>query len=99
MKKLILTTPSLAALLIFLTGCTGTSPSIIATGRDTYTATRISNAASLTDTAALRQEAIADANAFAAKQGKRAIPTGSEERPPQGGSYPSFEYHFRLVNP
>lgn len=89
--------PSLATLLLI--GCADTPQSIMARGRDTYVATRTSTAGQLTDTDELRRLAVQDANTFAAKQNKRAIPVGSEERPPTSGNFPSYEYEFRLVNP
>lgn len=96
-KNQIIVIPSLAAL--FLIGCAGTPQSITPTGRDTYVSTRISAAGPAADVSVLKQQAIEDANTFAAKQGKRAVPIGSEARPPRSGDFPSYEYEFRLVNP
>jgi hypothetical protein len=47
----------------------------------------------------MKAAVIEEANAFAKKQGKVAIPISTNEVPMQVGRFASFDYQFRLVDP
>lgn len=83
-----------AAALAFLSACTS---DVLQLSENTYMISKTSGAGAFASKSGMQAKAIKAANAFAAKQGKVAIATGSEwERPAQG--FPTFTYHFMLVD-
>lgn len=84
-------------LLTSLAGCATTSP--IPLGNEVYLLSQTSAGGVFKSMPALKSEVIQRANAFAASNGKVAVPVASEERPAiPGRQMPSFEYQFRLVD-
>jgi hypothetical protein len=81
-----------------LTGCA--NPGIVQISPDTYMLSREDHAGIFGSLAKLKAGVIADANSFAAKQGKVAIPISSKENPVGSGpaQWASFEYQFRVVD-
>jgi len=82
--------------LTLLSACQSTGP--IQTGRDTYMISKSSAGGAFANMEALKREVIQEANAFAASKGKTAERVSSEDVRPSAG-FPSYEYHFRLVDP
>jgi hypothetical protein len=79
-------------------GCIN-NPGIVKVAPDTYMIAKQSVGGMLGNTAAMKVEAINEANAFAESQGKIAIPVSFSEGPGGEGRAPTFDYQFRLVNP
>jgi len=79
-------------------GCT--NPGIVQVSPDTYLLAREAHGGIFASTTALKAEVIQDANAFAASQGKVAIPISAKEKPMGSGpaQWASFEYQFRVVD-
>ena len=50
------------------------------------------------DAGKMKASVIREANEFAEKQGKIAIPLSSSEKPMQVGSFATYEYQFRVVS-
>jgi hypothetical protein len=84
-------------LVLVLVSCT--SSNVVQTGPNSYLVAKSSAAGAFANTSKLKIGAIEEANRFAAKQGKIAVGTGSDERRPIIGGFPSYEYRFTLVNP
>jgi hypothetical protein len=83
-----------AIALVAASGCQ--SSGIEETSPNTYKVSQKSAGGIFTDTAALRDEVIQQANAFAASKGKIAVEIASRSSHPIIGGLPSFEYEFRL---
>jgi hypothetical protein len=81
-----------------LQGCASV-PGPIQISPDTYLITREDHRGIFGSLASLKAEVINEANQFAARQGKVAIPISSQERPLGRGpaQWASFEYQFRVV--
>jgi len=79
-----------------INGCA--SPAIVQISPDTYMLTRSSAAGMFANMSKLKAGVIQEANEFAARQGKVAIPISQQQRRPEHG-FPSFEYQFRVVDP
>lgn len=94
MKVLASTTAGLMALVI--AGCA--NPGIVQLSPDTYMLSRIDKAGMFGNPAAFKAKVIQEANDFAAKQGKVAIPLGLEQTPTYPGHFGSVEYQFRVVD-
>lgn len=88
----------IAAIGIFLAGCA--NPSVVQLSPDTYMLSREDHAGIFGSSSALKAGVISDANAFAASQGKVAIPIATNEKPVGNtpGSWAKFEYQFRVVD-
>ncbi|WP_029527379.1 SHOCT domain-containing protein [Polaromonas glacialis] len=85
-----------AALIIVLAGCA--NPSIVQVSPDTYMLSREDHAGIFGSASALKAGVISDANAFAAAQGKLAIPISTHETPVGVmGKWAKFDYQFRVV--
>ena len=78
-----------------LAGCQ--SPGVLQLSADTYVVSKSSAAGAFTNMAKLRASAIQEANAFAEKQGKIAVPLASHEVVPAHG-FPSYEYQFQVLD-
>jgi hypothetical protein len=90
--------PAVALIVLFtLVGCQ--SSGIEQTAPNAYKVSQKSAGGIFTDTAALRDEVIQQANAFAAGKGKIAVEIASHSSHPIVGGLPSFEYEFRLEDP
>jgi len=76
------------------------NPEIVPVSPDTYILYREDHAGIFGSFASLKAGVIQDANAFAAKIGKIAIPISTKEKPLGGGpgQWASFEYQFRVVD-
>jgi Short C-terminal domain len=79
------------------TGCQ--NPGIVQLSPDTYLLSRDDHGGMFGNKNRLKAGVIRDANAFAAKQGKVAIPISAKEHP-MGilGDWAAFEYQFRVVD-
>ncbi|HLD13509.1 MAG TPA: SHOCT domain-containing protein [Burkholderiales bacterium] len=79
-------------------GCA--NPGIVQISPDTYLLAREAHGGIFASAAALKADVIRDANAFAARQGKVAIPISAKEKPMGNGpaQWASFEYQFRVVD-
>jgi len=88
----------IALLSIILFGCA--NPGIVQLSPDTYLLSREDHAGVFGSASSLKAGVIADANAFAAAQGKIAIPISSNEKPVGNtpGSWAKFDYQFRVVS-
>lgn len=64
---------------------------------DTYFISRTSWAGVFVNMSKLKAAVIREANEFARRQGKIAIPISANEHPPVPGRLPYFEYQFRVV--
>jgi hypothetical protein len=78
-------------------GCA--NPGVVQLSPDTYMIYREDHAGIFGSLAKLKAGVISDANAFAAQQGKIAIPLTTKEKPVGSGpaQWASFEYQFRVV--
>ena len=86
-----------ASLIIVLAGCA--NPSIVQVSPDTYMLSREDHAGIFGSSSALKAGVISDANAFAAAQGKLAIPISTHETPVGVmGKWAKFDYQFRVVD-
>ena len=76
------------------------NPAVVQLSPDTYVLSKEDHAGIFGSMAKLRADVINEANAFAAKQGKVAIPLSSKEKPVGYGpaQWASFEYQFRVVD-
>lgn len=93
-------------LLIFLclglVGCT--NPGIVRISPDTYLLARVDHGGIFGNAERMKANVISDADAFAEKQGKVAIPISTKEVPMVVGSighfgtFASIEYQFRVVD-
>lgn len=76
------------------------SPGIVQLSPDTYMISKEDHAGVFGSLAKLKADTIREANEFAARQGKVAIPISTKERP-MGiccGQWARFEYQFRIVD-
>jgi hypothetical protein len=86
---------ALLAILALLSGC---ASGVLQLSQNTYMISKTSKAGAFASRAGMQAKAIREANAFAAKQGKVAVATGTEwDRPTTG--FPTFTYQFMLVDP
>ena len=81
---------------VFLAGCS--NPGIVQLSRDTYMLSKTQKNSLFGNPSAMKAEVIAEANEFAAKQGKVAVPLSSRETPTAFSRFASFEYQFRVVD-
>lgn len=81
-----------------MAGCS--NPGIVQVSPDTYLLAREAHGGIFASSTALKAGVIQDANAFAASQGKVAIPISAKEKPLGNGpaQWASFEYQFRVVD-
>ena len=88
----------LSIIIIFLVGCS--NPEIIKLSPDTYMLFREDHRGVFGSPSSLKAGVISDANKFAEKQGKVAIPISSHFKPMGIGpaQWAEFEYQFRVVN-
>ena len=80
----------------FFAGCQ--NPGIVQLSPDTYMLSRDDHAGIFGNIGALKAGVIRDANEFAEKQGKVAIPISSNTTPNAPGRFAYFEYQFRVVD-
>jgi hypothetical protein len=83
-----------------LVGCAA-NPGIVRLSPDTYVLYRESHAGIFLNAARMKADVIREADEFAEKQGKVAIPIAAKEtpmRPGMNGQYGAFEYQFRVVD-
>jgi PEGA domain len=90
---------SALTVIALLQGCASV-PGPIKISPDTYMITREDHRGIFGSLASLKAEVINEANGFAARQGKVAIPISSQEKPLGRGpaQWASFEYQFRVVD-
>ena len=88
----------LMAVAIALAGCA--NPGIVRVSPDTYMIFREDHGGIFGSASSLKAGVIHDANAFAERQGKVAIPISTRDKPMGGGpaQWASFEYQFRVVD-
>lgn len=79
-----------------LAGC-ASNPGIVNISPDTYMITRIDKAGVFGNSASMKAKVFQEAIAFAASQGKVAIPVSVSEVPMIPGRFASIEYQFRVV--
>ena len=84
--------------ILLLTACA--NPGVVRLSPDTYMLYREDHAGIFGSSSSLKAGVIEDANAFAAKQNKVAIPISSNFKPMGGGpaQWASFEYQFSVVD-
>lgn len=92
---------TITSLLVILVvaGC-ASSPGIVQLSPDTYMISKEDHAGVFGSLAKLKADTIREANEFAAREGKVAVPIASKERP-MGiccGQWARFEYQFRVVD-
>lgn len=89
---------ALCLTLVTLIGCS--NPGIVKISPDTYLLTREAHGGIFASASALKAGVINDANVFAERQGKVAIPLSSKEKPMGNGpaQWATFEYQFRVVD-
>lgn len=87
------------ALMVCVLSFAGTAHAdVVQVSGDTYMVIRSSKAGIFASMSKLKIAAIREANDFAARQGKIAVPISSQERPAGGpGQWPTVEYQFRLA--
>ena len=93
MKKIVI------SVIIFLGGCA--NPGIVPLSPDTYMLFKEDHAGIFGSMAKLKADVIGEANKFAMKQDKIAIPISVHEKPigtNRPGDWASFEYQFRVVD-
>ncbi|HEY8357678.1 MAG TPA: SHOCT domain-containing protein [Ramlibacter sp.] len=88
------------ALCLALSGCAA-NPPVTSLSPDTYMITRIDKGGIFGNAAAMKADVVREANEFAAKQGKVAVPLFVQETPvrPCPACWASIEYQFRVVSP
>src|SRR5690348_69940 len=84
--------------LLTLAGC-ASNPGIVQTAPGVYFISREDKAGVFGNASAMKADVIAEANAFAAKQGKVAIALSTHETPMYPMHFATFDYQFRLVDP
>ncbi|MBX9630240.1 MAG: SHOCT domain-containing protein [Burkholderiales bacterium] len=77
-------------------GCA--NPGIVKLGPDTYMLSRTDKGGVFGNASAMKADVIREANEFAAKQGKVAVPVTLHESPMYIGHFASVEYQFRVVD-
>lgn len=82
--------------LTFLSGCA--NPGVVQISPDTYMLAKADRAGMFGNPAALKIEVIREANQFASKMGKVAIPLATREVPSGPGRFATVEYQFRVVD-
>ena len=83
-------------LVLILAGCQ--SPGVVQLSPDTYMIFREDRAGVFGSAAKMKAGVIQEANEFARKQGKVAIPISAQSKPMEIGSFATFEYQFRVVD-
>jgi Short C-terminal domain len=88
------------ALCLALVGCAA-NPPVTNLSPDTYMITRIDKGGIFGNAAAMKADVVREANEFASKQGKVAVPLFVQETPlrPCPACWASIEYQFRVVAP
>jgi hypothetical protein len=86
----------LACISLLLAGCS--HPGIVQISPDTYFISRTDKGGVFGNASKMKVEVIREANEFAAKQGKVAIPLSTRETPMAIGQFASFDYQFRVVD-
>jgi hypothetical protein len=81
---------------VSLTGCA--NPGIVKLSPDTYLLSRTDKGGLFGNASAMKAEVINEANEFAAKQGKIAIPISLNDSPMFIGHFASVDYQFRVVD-
>jgi PEGA domain len=96
MKRLAWTT---LILLTVAAGC-ASSPGVVQLSPDTYMISKEDHAGIFGSLAKLKADTIREANEFAARQGKIAIPISSKEKPVsrRPADWATFAYQFRVVD-
>ena len=88
---------ALASGCLLLLGCA--NPGIVQLSPDTYMLARTDKGGIFGNASAMKADVIREANAFAASQGKVAIPLATNETPMRPGqNFASYEYQFRVVD-
>jgi hypothetical protein len=95
--KLAIQTMAVFAAVLAIVGCANPGPVQVAP--DTYLISRTDKGGVFGNASAMKASVIADADAFARSKGKVAVPVTSKEHPMHIGSFASFDYQFRLVDP
>jgi hypothetical protein len=86
----------IGAIALAATGCA--NPGIVKLSPDTYMLSRTDKGGVFGNPSAMKADVIREANEFAAKQGKTAIPVSLTESPMYIGHFASVEYQFRVVD-
>lgn len=74
------------------------NPGVVQISPDTYFISRTDKGGVFGNASKMKAEVIHEANEFAAKQGKVAIPISTRETPMAIGQFASFDYQFRVVD-
>lgn len=86
----------LACCSLIFAGCA--NPGVVQISPDTYFISRTDKGGVFGNASKMKAEVIREANEFAAKQGKVAIPLSTRETPMAIGQFASFDYQFRVVD-
>jgi Short C-terminal domain len=79
-----------------ITGCA--NPGIVKLSPDTYMLSRTDKGGMFGNASAMKADVIREANEFAARQGKIAIPISLNDSPMYIGHFASVDYQFRVVD-
>jgi hypothetical protein len=79
-----------------VTGCA--NPGIVKLSPDTYMLSRTDKGGVFGNASAMKADVIREANEFAARQGKIAIPISLNDSPMYIGHFASVDYQFRVVD-
>jgi len=83
-------------LFLLILGCK--SSGVVQLSPDTYMIYNEDKGGIFGNSAKMKASTIREANEFASRQGKIAIPIGTQSKPMQLGSFATFEYQFRVVD-
>ena len=88
----------LVTFVVLVCGCA--NPSIVQVSPDTYLLAREAHGGIFQSAAKMKADVITEANEFAARKGKVAVPISAKEVPMGNGpaQWASFEYQFRVVD-
>ena len=75
------------------------SPGIVELSPNTYRLSRVDGGGVFADAAAMKASVVDEANAFAQRKGKIAVPIATREERMKVGRLSTVEYDFRLVSP
>ena len=84
------------AIATFLVGCA--NPGIVKVSEDTYMLSRTDKGGVFGNASAMKADVIREANEFAEKKGKVAVPITLTESPMSIGHFASVDYQFRVVD-
>jgi len=97
MKYRLLAGLAVLSAVLTLPGCAA-APAIVKSADNNYTVSRVDRGGSFDEIASTRQALVAEADRFAAAQGKVAVRISMTETPMQVQGYTTVDYKFQLLN-